>query len=104
MQSTLQRPFINCNKVSIGNYGNYSSDNYGSSRYVTIGELTLYFSYKTVIAYEFKNETIVRQNSWGVTTGKHLNAIDNGNKKERLTSEQFEAKLNNLLTSLGLTV
>ena len=36
--------------------------------------------------------TYVIKNYWSTTTGKHLNWIDNGNKKERLTTEQFENK------------
>lgn len=38
-------------QISVSNYGNYSSNNYGSSRLVTIGELDFYFSYDTVIAF-----------------------------------------------------
>jgi hypothetical protein len=34
---------------------------------------------------------VVRENSWGPTTGKHLNAIDRGNKKGRVSSDQFES-------------
>lgn len=36
---------------SIANYGNYSSDNYGAhSLRVTIGGITVWFSYKTPVA------------------------------------------------------
>ncbi len=92
------------NKVSISNYGNYSSDNYGSSRVVSIGNLDLYFSYKTVIAFR-DNTTglIIRQNSWRATTGKHLNAI-NPDHSIRISSEEFEKKLNKVLKSHKLSV
>jgi hypothetical protein len=99
MESILEKRL-----VSVGNYGNYKSENYGSSRYVKIGGLTLYFSYKTVIAYEFNGSTVVRENDWSMVTGKHLNAIDNGNKKERITGEVFEKQLTELLDTLGLGV
>lgn len=70
-------------KVSLGTYGNYSSDNYGAhAMAVDVGNLTLYFSYKTVVAFsDGYNKTVVSENNWGPTTGKHLNAIDDGNKK-----------------------
>lgn len=35
----------------------------------------------------------VRVNDWKQTTGKHLNAIDGGNKAARIPGEQFELEL-----------
>lgn len=57
--------------------------------------LTIYFSYNTVVAFrgyvsEEKRGLFVRKNTFSNTTGKHLNAIDGGNKKDRLNSEEFE--------------
>ena len=79
--------------VQFGNYGNYSNDNYGSHClwFKDIKGNTFYFSYKTLVAFKHDYKTYI-QNQWSTTTGKHLNWIDNGNKKERLTPEQFEAK------------
>ena len=89
--------------VSISNYGNYSSDNYGSSRLVSVGEIDLYFSYETVVAFRAPGYgLVVRQNDWGTTTGKHLNQIDRGNKKARLSGEEFEAKLKEMLAKYSL--
>jgi hypothetical protein len=58
------------------------------------GNKRIYFSYKTPIAF-YTPETgrVVRQNDWSTTTGKHLNAIDGGNKGDRLSSKDFEAQL-----------
>jgi len=82
------------NMVQFGNYGNYSSDNYGVHClwFQDTRGNTFYFSYKTLVAFEYDYKTYVRQNDWSTTTGKHLNWIDKGNKKERLTSEQFKLK------------
>lgn len=88
-------------QVSIKNYGNYSSDNYGSSRMVIVGNLDLYFSYETVIAFRDGGQLTIRQNDWSTTTGRHLNAI-NTDKKARIPSAEFEAKLNETLTKHGL--
>jgi len=89
---------------SISNYGPYKSDNYGvNSLRVDIGNLTLWYSYKTIIAFRGPGyPRLVRENSWGPTTGKHLNAIDGGEKSSRLSGADFEAKLSECLKSLGL--
>ncbi len=85
------------------NYGEYSSDNYGANSIaIRMGERTVYYSYDTVIAfigYNSKGEYFhcVHQNDWGSTTGKHLNWIDNGNKKNRLTAEEFSKNFQEFL-------
>jgi hypothetical protein len=75
----------------IFNYVNYSSGNYGAHcMAVEIPQLiTVYFSYKTIIAFRFKGNLVVRENEWGPTTGKHLNAIDE-DKKSRISGKTFE--------------
>ena len=76
------------------NYGDYSSDNYGSHCLeFTIGGLSVYFSYKTPIAF-FRPRIglVIRENDWGSTTGKHLNWIDD-DKTKRISGIEFEAKL-----------
>lgn len=53
----------------------------------------LYFSYETLIGFravKADNKTFVIQNQWRQTTGKHLNYLDNGDKKTRLSPEKFE--------------
>ena len=54
--------------------------------------LKVYYSYTTPVALEIDGVLKVSENQWSVTTGRHLTWIDGGNKKERLTSEQFELK------------
>ena len=73
-------------------YGNYSSGNYGAhALYFSIpGKGRIYFSYKTPVAFDGPNGLVVRENDWSTTTGKHLNAIDNGDKKTRVSSAEFE--------------
>lgn len=76
----------------ISSYGNYSSDNYGAHCLcVSMGPLTVWFSYKTPVAFQVDGSPkVVRQNEWGPTTGKHLNAIDGGDKKSRVDAQTFE--------------
>lgn len=80
-------------------YGNYSSDNYGAHalRFV-VGDLSVWFSYKTPVAFSHPTTgRVVRQNDWSTTSGKHLNAIDGGNKKGRVSGKEFEKRLQAVL-------
>ena len=64
----------------------------GSQTQITMGETTIYFSYKTPIAIDWQGKMYVHQNDWSVTTGKHLNNIDGGSKEaktNRLNDCQF---------------
>lgn len=91
---------------TITNYGNYSSDNYGvNSLRVDVGPLAIWFSYTTPVAFQLDGHLrVVRQNQWGVTTGKHLNWIDGGNRKDRVDSTEFERKYSEALNECGLAV
>jgi hypothetical protein len=70
-----------------------------------LGDIRVYFSYNTPIAFRYipktgtqtLSKTIVRENTWGPTTGKHMSAIDGGDKKSRVSSSQFETLLQELL-------
>ena len=98
------------NLPTISNYGYYSSDNYGShSMKVSIPRtsdkkhgITLYYSYNTLVAFRGfinseKQGLFVIKNYWGTTTGKHLNFIDGGDKKSRLTESDFIKLFNKAL-------
>ena len=64
---------------------------------VKIGKIVLYFSYETVVAFYDYNthQQVVSENIWTNTTGKHLNAIDGGNKKSRVEHDTFLKLLEN---------
>lgn len=72
-------------------YGNYSSSNYGAHALVFSlpDGRDIYFSYETPVAFRGKNGLVIRENDWGPTTGKHLNAI-NDDKKRRISGAEFE--------------
>ena len=92
------------NLPEISNYGEYSSSNYGAHTLrVDVGnKLTLWYSYETVIAFSDGQHRFVTENQWNVTTGKHLNWIDRGDKKSRLPYAEFTLKLENYLKELNL--
>ena len=92
------------NLPKIRSYGNYSSSNYGAHCLrVDMGKLTVWFSYQTAIAFQVDGHArVVRANEWGPTTGKHLNMIDNGNKKARISGERFEAIWKEQLPELAM--
>ena len=75
----------------IGTYGPNRSKNQGA-RKVTVGSLTIYQSYATAIAFIGRAGLVIRDNDWGVTTGKHLNWIDR-DKGKRIPGAQFEKAL-----------
>lgn len=86
----------------ISNYGEYSSDNYGAhSLRVDIGPLTVWYSYRTPVAFHLRgNPRVVHENIWGRTTGKHLNWIDGGNKKSRVDADEFQRLWNEQVAPL----
>ncbi|MHC1625204.1 MAG: hypothetical protein ACXQS2_04330 [Methermicoccaceae archaeon] len=82
--------------IRIGSYGKYSSYNYGlNTLYVKVGNLTLYFSYDTVVAFKHPDYGfVVCENVFSPTTGKHLNWLDGGDKKGRVPYDKFKELLN----------
>jgi len=85
-------------------YGQYASSNYGvNTMAFRIGSLAIFFSYDTVVAFqEIGHTRKVRENIWKSTTGKHLNWLDDGDKKTRLSSDEFERQLNTVLEKYNL--
>ena len=65
------------------------------------GGMKVWFSYRTPIAFRaaWGEPIIVRANQWGPTTGKHINAIDDGDKSNRIDGAKFEVLLS---TTLGI--
>lgn len=72
--------------------------------HVTVGDLTLAFSYTTVVGFHYPGRGwTVRENDWGPTTGKHLNDLDGGTadaKRARLDAATFLAALDELVARL----
>lgn len=84
--------------ISLGSYS--ANTPQANCMRIDIGQFNFWFSYSTIVAFsapglhdEIGRYTAVRENDWGPTTGKHLNWIDNGDKKSRLPSDKFEALL-----------
>jgi len=65
---------------------------------VTVGPLTLYFSYQTCVAfYPPHGKRVISENLWGPTTGRHLNELDDGRKKDRVCRRDFVEQLDKVL-------
>ena len=79
---------------TITSYGQYSNDNYGAHTLkVDLGEITLYYSYETIVAYcDGKDDLVCSENVWGTTTGKHLNWIQ-PHKARRTNNVEFREML-----------
>lgn len=81
---------------------NYSEiDNGSNYSTVTLGKLTVAFSYRTVIGFHNGRGWKVSENLWGPTTGKHINALGI-DKKGRLLRAEFEVEYEKTLKEFGL--
>jgi len=83
-------------------YGNYSSGNYGAHALrFDFGPVSIWYSYSTAVAFHVDGHArVVHENDWGPTTGKHLNWIDGGDKRERVSSENFQKLWNEQVAPL----
>lgn len=65
---------------------------------VELGDATIFFSFKTLVAFEHENlgGLNVHENIWSGTTGKHLNSLDKGDSESRLSRSEFNRKLKKL--------
>ncbi len=66
--------------------------------------LKVWYSYSTPVAFAFNGARTVRENEWRQTTGRHLSAIDGGDKlakRSRVSGEEFERKLGETLAKLA---
>jgi hypothetical protein len=78
---------IDLDAVSFDRYAGPSS-----MRFTDANGVTYYMSYSTLVAVKVPGRpAIVRRNDWSTTTGKHLNAIDGGDKASRLSADDFRA-------------
>lgn len=93
------------NLPKIRSYGEYESDNYGLNTIVVdLGKIDLFYSYKTIVAFSDKDGFKICENVWGTTTGKHLNWLDNGDKKARMKYDDFQVALEKALVEAGFCV
>lgn len=85
-------------RIIISSYGKYRSRHYGlNTLKIKINNLTLYFSYNTIVAFRHPNYgLVVSENVYSKTTGKHLTWIE-PNKNKRLDWREFKKKLNEVL-------
>lgn len=82
----------------ISSYGNYDNSNYGAhTLQVDLGDMTIFYSYETIVAYsDGKDGLVCSENQWSTTTGKHLNWIQ-PDKKARVNNETFNTMLGEAL-------
>lgn len=66
---------------------------------VSLGDLTLYYSYNTIVGFNYRGELTLIENIYSRTTSRDLNLIDRGN---RVNLEVFKIRLRKLLYRLGL--
>jgi hypothetical protein len=68
---------------------------------VTVGSVTLYFSYETCVGfYHGSTGTVLSENIWSRTTGKHLSSF--GDKSYRVPHAEFQSKLEEVMKAHGV--
>jgi hypothetical protein len=69
---------------------------------VTIGLIELYFSYETCVGFYAPGEgTVVSENVWSTTTGKHLNYWQS-DKTKRVKHDEFQTRLEAVLAKIDI--
>lgn len=72
---------------------------------VEIGNLTLYYSYDTIVAFSHpKTGLVVSENIWSVTTAKHITHIDGGLKNRRLPHDLFQTRLEEIFAKENIRI
>jgi hypothetical protein len=66
---------------------------------VHIGDLSLFFSYYTIVAFRKGDKEVCCENVWTSTTGKFLNVIE-PDKKKRVNQVAFGKLLDEVLTTI----
>lgn len=65
---------------------------------VTIGDVELFFSYRTLVAFRTpESGLVIRTNAWGPTTGRHLNYIST--TRDRVNGETFREMVAQYVTT-----
>lgn len=67
---------------------------------IVIGDLILYFSYETCVAFSDKQGLCVSENIWTRTTGKFLNDLQ-ADKSKRLKHPLFTLELEKACSGIG---
>ena len=85
--------------VNIVNYKPTRSGTSGAI-YVESGPLTIWFSYRTPIAFQVGGEPrVISQNYWANGTAAHLNLIDR-DKSKRVSGDEFQTRLAEVLEKI----
>ena len=75
------------------NYGRSNSPGYGAhTQALMIGGLTLFFSYDTIVGFQWRGKEYYCINEFSRTTGKHLNMLC-PDKKRRIKPVAFDKLL-----------
>jgi len=79
-------------------YGNSVSAK-ANNTLIESDNISIYYSYETIIAIKVDNELTISKNIWGSVTGKHLNAIDS-DKSKRVENEVLQELIDKLVITI----
>jgi len=63
------------------------------------GNISIYYSYGTIIAIKVDDELTISKNIWGTVTGKHLNTIDR-DKSKRVENKVLQELVDKLVVTV----
>lgn len=89
---------MNIKDLNVESYGKNRDNNYGvNSLMVELEDITLYYSYNTIIGlHSYKlGLKIVSSNVWSHTTGKHINTLKGRGFKE-IKNKEFKEIINKI--------
>lgn len=87
----------------MNNFNIYPLGRGNNGKHIEIGNIEIFVSYQTVIAYRTPEDGLVaRENDWSSTTGQHMAAIPGNYKEDRISGALFDEKFNKMLEDHGL--
>ena len=87
--------------IKLSYYGKNKSDKFnGRSVKLILGDIILYFSFDTIVAFEYDGELYCSKNKWSNTSGRHLNLIQ-PDKKKRIHHFELIQMLDRILAQSG---
>jgi hypothetical protein len=93
MSKNYSKPSVEIPGFAVTNYDGTKGPDENQCR-VQIGDLELFFSYKTLIAYRIRGSKMrVCENMWSRTTGQHLGKLDKGESKNRIPFAEFQREV-----------
>jgi len=85
--------------MKISHYYGNSTSSKATNTLIESGNISIYYSYETIIAVKVDDELTISKNIWGSVTGKHLNTIDR-DKSKRVENKVLQELVDKLVVTV----